>query len=218
MELEMLERRIDIVKYLQGKRLKTSEIASYYDVVPRTICSDLESLRDGIDVLGTNITIRETDDGWYKHYESTIHPIVLAPNLSELLALLTLLDKKSREDFLLGGIYGDIFDSIYTQLTPYAKEKLGDKLQRSEDVEQPRPYSEGQRFSESISYKLMYWYKSGMSLPIEYKDDSGETIKIEARLIEAPKDRTLFIRTEDGEERTIDYEKDLIDWQEPEYR
>jgi predicted DNA-binding transcriptional regulator YafY len=89
---EPFERRIEIIKLLHGRKMRTGELAEHF-VDDRTIRADIDSLRMGMDVLGVKIKIESKHEGSQKHYYiSTVHPIMLALNLSELLALLKLLE------------------------------------------------------------------------------------------------------------------------------
>lgn len=97
--LEPFERRVEILKLLQGKEMRTSEIAENFGVDERTIRTDMQALRDGIDILGIKIKIESKHPGKQKHYyKSTVHPILLALNLSELFALLKLLENAILQD------------------------------------------------------------------------------------------------------------------------
>ena len=89
---EPFERRIEIIKLLHGRKMRTGELAEHF-VDDRTIRADIDSLRMGMDVLGVKIKIESKHEGSQKHcYISAVHPIMLALNLSELLALLKLLE------------------------------------------------------------------------------------------------------------------------------
>ncbi|NLO90346.1 MAG: HTH domain-containing protein [Clostridia bacterium] len=110
-DLEPFERRIEILKLLQGREMRTGEIAEYFDVDERTIRSDIKALRDGMDILG--IKIESKHQGSQKHYyKSTVHPILLALNLSELYALLKLLENAMLKR--KGEIYKHIFQQVYS--------------------------------------------------------------------------------------------------------
>ena len=88
-----LNRRLNILKMLHGKELRTAEITEAYGVDDRTIRTDLETLRDGLEVMGTTVKIVEQRSGHSNlSYKSTVHPIFLALNLSEVFALLKALE------------------------------------------------------------------------------------------------------------------------------
>jgi len=126
---DKLKRRIEILRLLQGKEMRTRDIAEYFGVEERTIRSDIQSLRDGMELLGTKIKIESKHDGNQKqYYKSTVHPIILALNSSELFALLKLLESAALEN--KGDVYKHIFNVVYSQITDYAEKLIADKLQK----------------------------------------------------------------------------------------
>ena len=52
-----LDRRIEILKLLQGKKMRTGEIAEHFGVDERTIQSDLREMRDGLNFFGVKMKI-----------------------------------------------------------------------------------------------------------------------------------------------------------------
>ena len=127
-KLESLERRLEILKLLQDKELRTSEIATHFNVDERTIRKDISALREGMNVFGVKIKIESKHyDGNPKHYyKSTVHPIMMALNLSELFALLKLLEDARKQ--CTGEVYTHIFNIVYNQITDYAEKMIADKL------------------------------------------------------------------------------------------
>ena len=159
---EKHERRIEILKLLQGKEMRISEIAAYFEVDERTIRSDINALRDGLDIFGVKIRIesRHYYEGNPRHrYKSTVHPIMLALNSSELFALLKLLENAKMQ--ITGEVYGHIFDMVYSQITDYAEKLFADKLANKHSKSEVISRLEEQAFDASEDYKLVYWQKSG---------------------------------------------------------
>jgi hypothetical protein len=169
-----LFRQIEIVKLLQGRKMRTSEIAEHFrpgcdDSFIRAIQHDLEALRDGVDVFGFTMRIEEsTESHSTKYYKSTVHPIFLGLNLTELFALLNLLEDHSDEQ-----TYRAIFDSVYSQITDYAVSQLSPKLKDKHTREQgaARNNLDEDRFQSNF----LYLWKSGSAVSITYetKAESG---------------------------------------------
>lgn len=213
-----LERRIEIVKLLQGTELRTGDLANHFGVAEeRTIRADLEALRNGLDVFGTIIQIesKHYDGNPRQYYKSTVHPIMLALNLSELFALLKLLENS--EDYLCSDIYRHIFDCVYSQMTPYAEVHIAGKLKRRyKKADVIRNMPEEEAFRKNRDYQLIYWQKSGRSIEITYLKD-GKPVTANARLkdLQGKKIEAMF---DDGTSLWLDYGDVLIDWSRVEYK
>ncbi|NLC27025.1 MAG: HTH domain-containing protein, partial [Fastidiosipila sp.] len=83
-KLDKTERKIEILKLLHGKEMRTGEIAEHFSLDERTIRTDINKLREGTQILGTTFKIESKHEGSQKHfYKSTVHPILLGLNLSE---------------------------------------------------------------------------------------------------------------------------------------
>ncbi|MDR1396208.1 MAG: hypothetical protein LBJ14_00510 [Desulfarculales bacterium] len=215
--MRKLERRLEILKLLHGKEMKTSEIAEYFEFDDdRTIRTDLQALRTGMTVLGTKIQIEEQRRGHANlSYKSTIHPIFLALNLSELFALLKLLEEAS--EGLHHEVYGRLLDCIRSQITPYAEKRLAGKLKPGHRMVVIRNLPEEEAFQKSNDYKLIFWEKSGNEIPIEIVNDNGKNEIIKARLART-RGNTLELKLSDGTTRTINYNNVIIDWTMVDYK
>lgn len=212
---EPFERRLKIIKLLHGKEMRTGELAEYFDVDERTIRTDVDALREGMDVLGTKVKIESRHAGSQKHYFiSTVHPIVLALNLSELFALLKLFENASMKDG--GEIYKNIFQGIYSQMTDYAESRIAGLLENKYDKTQIINRLEEDAFRHE-DYKLVYWMKSGRYIEISYLDKGNELMKEKARLLDNKGDR-LKIKGEDGKQRFINYNDIIVDWSAVDYK
>ena len=158
-----LNRRLNILKMLHGKELRTAEITEAYGVDDRTIRTDLETLRDGLEVMGTTVKIVEQRSGHSNlSYKSTVHPIFLALNLSEVFALLKALEQAA-QGIMTGDVYRNIFNNVYCQLSDYAKKMLDGKLElgiKSADQKVTNRLEE-EMVDKSEDYKLIYLEKSG---------------------------------------------------------
>ena len=112
------EMKIKLLKYLQQPRGNREKIAEHFNMSSNAINAHLGELQNGCDILGSNVKIcpsRGTNE-----YDSTIHPVFLALNLSEIYTLtvaLKICTKKS----VFTDTANDIADDVYRQLTEYGK-------------------------------------------------------------------------------------------------
>ena len=209
------ERRIEILKLLHGKKMRIGEIAEYFNVDERTIRSDVDELREGLNILGSVFKIESKHEGSQHHfYQSTVHPLVLGLNLSELLMLLKLLEEKS--EAAGGEVYQNIFDSIYSQLTDYAEKILKPNLKKSYVRRQVMNVLEEEAFKKSIDYKLVFWNKSGKYIEISYLDENDQLVTADVKLIDV-KNNKLKIEERGCQSRWIDYGDIAVDWSKVEY-
>jgi len=210
------KRRIEIVKYLQDKNLSTGQLAEYFDVDDRTIRSDVDALRMGYEFLGTILKIESKHEGSQKHfYKSTVHPIFLGMNLSELYMLLTLLEGHANGPG--GEVYENILQNIYNQLTDYAESRLAPRLKNKYEKEISANYNEKEAFHASIDYKLMFWAKSGNFIEVSFINENKRVIDKKLRLNGIEKS-SLKVMDEDGNEFYVDYGDVMIDWSKVKYK
>jgi hypothetical protein len=212
---EPFERRIEIIKLLHGKKMRTGELAEHFGVDDRTIRADIDSLRIGMDVLGVKIRIESKHEGSQKHYYiSTVHPIIMALNLSELFALLKLLENASSKNG--GDVYKNIFQGIYSQMTDYAESRIAGLLKNKYDKTEIINTLEEEAFRHK-DYKLIFWLKSGRFIEISYLDEDNKPFNEKLKLLDFDGDM-LKVAGEDGKQRLIDYNDIVIDWSAVEYK
>jgi len=208
--LEPFARKVEILKLLQGREMRTSEIAEYFGGDERTIRTDMQALRDGIDIFGIKIKIESKHPGKQKHfYKSTVHPIFLALNLSELFALLKLLENAILQD--RGEIYKHIFDQVYSQITDYAEGLIANKLKNKYKKTKNSNLLE----EEAIKHKdimLVYWVKSGRFIEISYRNKDGVLVNEEVSLIDIRENNEIIVRNKQGNKYSINYNDVVIDW------
>jgi predicted DNA-binding transcriptional regulator YafY len=215
-KLEPIERRIEILKLLQGREMRTGEIAEYFDVDERTIRSDIQALRDGMDILGVKIRIESKHEGTQKHYyKSTVHPIMLALNLSELYALLKLLENAMLQS--RGEVYKHIFEQVYSQITDYAEGLIADKLKNKYAKTEISNLLEEEAFRHK-DIKLVYWAKSGRLIEISYRNKDGVPVNEEVRLIDIRENNEIVVRDKQGNEYSVNYNDVVIDWTSVDYK
>lgn len=213
--LDKIERQIEILKLLHGKKMRTGEIAEYFGVDDRTIRSDVDELRRGVNILGSVFRIESKHEGSQRHYyRSTVHPLILGLNLSELFMLLKLLEEKS--EGAGGEVYQNIFDSIYGQLTDYAEKIITPNLAKSHMKGDVTNILEESAFARSEDYRLVFWSKSGKLIEISYFDENGSIITTDVRLVDL-KDNRLKIEERGCQSRWVDYGDIVVDWSKVEY-
>lgn len=214
--LEPFERKVEILKLLQGREMRTSEIAEYFGVDERTIRTDMQDLRDGIDIFGIKIKIESKHPGEQKHYyKSTVHPILLALNLSELFALLKLLENAILQD--RGEIYKHIFEQIYSQITDYAEGLIANKLKN----EHKKTKNSNLLETEAIKNKdimLVYLEKSGRFIEISYSNKDGVLVNEEVSLIDIRENNEIIVRNKQGNKYSMNYNDVVVDWTSIDYK
>ena len=117
------ERQLEIAKYLHTERT-TSEIQEHFNIDARTVRSDLQELEEGITIMGSTIGIRKEKKGRRYYYRTTMHPVFLPLNLTEVYALSVYLNRIIRGNDPNAQIIRNISNRIKGQLSPYAFQKL----------------------------------------------------------------------------------------------
>lgn len=117
------ERQLEIAKYLHVPRTP-GEIQEHFDINERTMRKDLSMLEDGITVMGSTVKIKKERKGRRYYYSTTMHPVFLPLNLTEVYALTVYLDHAIRQNDPNAEIIRDISERIKSQLSDYAFEKL----------------------------------------------------------------------------------------------
>ena len=121
------ERTPQIIKLIQNNPMRIDDLAEYFHVDSRTIRRNLEFIEEGmLDIdSDTNfsvirnkgvVSIVSTDK-----YKTTMHPITLNLNLTELYTLLIDVAERERYNKFSGQVYDLIMRRIYSQLSDYAK-------------------------------------------------------------------------------------------------
>ena len=176
-------RRIEILKYLHEHHT-TREIASHFGVSPDTITADLNAIREGFDFFGTTLLINDESTGRErrKHYRSNVHPVLLALNSTEIIALTVKLMQMAEKEEMTD-LFDPIIYKIYAQLSDYAKEVLvkaadpgfSEKVHEEKGAfrnEEEWIMDDGQR-REAYSSKMTYLLKSGSKCDFVIRTESG---------------------------------------------
>lgn len=167
------ERQLDLLKAIHELQTKDN-LANQYAISGKTLGQDLSELEMGKSFLGQNIRIDRLE-GKEICYISSVHPIFMARNLSEIFSLTIGLMELGKNIFM-EQTYTHIAHTIYNQLSPYAQklikargEELGIRFnedKRYKSYQQEKEYKE--RHKENA---LLYAVKSGEKCKITYEAD-----------------------------------------------
>ena len=182
------ERQLEIAKYLHTERT-TSEIQEHFNIDARTVRSDLQELEEGITIMGTTVQISKEKKGRRYYYRTTLHPVFLPLNLTEVYALTVYLNRAIQDHDPNAMIIRDISNRIKGQLSPYAFQKLFPD-EEMESVE--NRYVDDEDLAHRREGIIMYLMKSRRHCRFLWKDReyTGWITWI---------DGEYRIRTEDGE-------------------
>ena len=91
------ERQLEIAKFLHKPRTAT-EIEKRFDITRETRKKDLQALDEGIEVLGEYIGLEKIREGRKTYYKTSVHPVFLPLNLTEVYALTKYLPELLQRD------------------------------------------------------------------------------------------------------------------------
>lgn len=121
------ERQMYILKYFQKKSRTMSSLQDKLWVSSRTLEDDLQVLRnygdEPVRLLQQEITVPLLRDDGEIGFKSTAHPILLVPNLTQVMIQLEGL-RAMCENPLYKGYAHALAENIWSQLTDYAKDRL----------------------------------------------------------------------------------------------
>lgn len=215
---EKYERMIKILKYLHEGSKTQEEIAEHFDISTTSVKDDLRELQNG-DYSFFDYKMQIDLNRKTNTYDSTIHPIFLPLNLSEVYALtvgLKLIGK--------GTAFNDIFDyiseSIYNQLSEYGQKRIFDKAKEFSinfcnainKEYRYEPDNPDKHLKQNRAQMIAYYLKSGSLCEIEYDSVSGIKIIIgKLSYIKSNKNnynfKKILITSEKQEETEIDLSK-----------
>ena len=207
-------RRIEILKYLHEHHT-TREIASHFGVSPDTITADLNAIREGFDFFGTTLRVSDESIGRErrKYYRSNVHPVLLALNSTEVLALTTKLMQIAEEEGMTD-LYNPIIDKIYAQLSGYAKEVLinaidpefSGKVSKVEEAfrNEEEWIMDDRQCKEAYSSNMEHLYKSGSKCDFVLNTESGIRILEDGKVVSCEGiDRYIIAWSNHGEYELI---------------
>lgn len=188
------ERLVDLLKTLNEGMTK-QELMDHYAISRKPLERDIDELIMGTKILGQRVKIRDiqrvktNDDNRGKYelaYQSTIHPIFIPLNLSEVYYLIMGLKFLSKEHGEFASeTYDYLANRVYCQLSDYAKKKI--KRKGMEIGIQFPSEDEFERYNGSMDEEkmaarnkesnLMYLWKAGVKCTIHLNNDDMEVIK-----------------------------------------
>lgn len=160
------ERQLEIAKFLHTEHT-TSEIQEHFDIDARTVRSDLQELEEGITVMGATIQIQKEKKGRRFFYRTTLHPVFLPLNLTEVYALTVYLGRAINKQDPNAQIIHNISDRIKSQLSPYA---LGRLFPEEDTGPVKNNYVDDEDLARQRSGIIMYLMKSGQPCRFIWED------------------------------------------------
>ncbi len=184
--LNPYERLVDLLKVLQEGKTR-EELREHYSISNNPLRKDMDALIYGTKILGQKVKIRNIQEENRKiTYQSTVHPIFLPLNLTEVYQMtvgLKLLERS--QNTIMGETLSYIADNIFCQLSEYAREVI-----RRKGIDQGICFPEENNFhlfngsrdeetvaTQSIDNALSYAWKSGALCTIILKNKDSEPIQ-----------------------------------------
>ena len=131
-QLTSLERQLSIAKdmhdFNKARDFDRQEVAEKYLVSEKTIENDMKALREGISVMDQEIRLSDVQLRNRKVTAiSTMHPLFLAQNLTQIICMLEGL-RRMEDDWALQSYARNTAVSIWCQLSDYARERISGTL------------------------------------------------------------------------------------------
>lgn len=161
------ERQLEIAKFLHNPHTP-KEIQEKFDIDERTARNDLQELEDGITVLGSTIKIEKEKKGRSYYYKTTLHPVFLPLNLTEVYALTVYLDRVIGYSDPNAKMIRDISERIKLQLSDYAYERLYPDDERQYVKNR---YVNDERLARQREGIYMYLMKSGQKCKFIWNEE-----------------------------------------------
>lgn len=162
------ERQLEIAKFLHEPK-SPSEIQEKFDIDERTMRKDLQELEEGITVLGSTIKIEKDKKGRKYYYKTTLHPVFLPLNLTEVYAMTVYLDKVVARNDVNATLLQNIAQRIKNQLSDYAYDKLFPDEKRYLFANN---YMNDEILAMQREGILMYLMKSGVTCKFTWNKES----------------------------------------------
>jgi len=179
------ERQVDLLKTLNSGKTKV-ELEQYYSLSKKPLEKDIDELVMGTRILGQKVKIRDIRrDHKAITYQSTIHPVFMPLNLTEVYYLTVGLKMLSSEhETIMGQTLENISNRVYCQLSDSARKKI-DKKAREADVSFPYEeeferynvcWDEEEMARDNLRSTLAYIWKAGIQCTIHLKNEVMEVI------------------------------------------
>lgn len=161
------ERQLEIAKYLHEPR-SIDEIKDKFGINVRTARQDLSALEEGITVLSSTIKIKKEKKGRSYFYRTTLHPVFLPLNLTEVYAMTVYLNQAVGSSDPNAQMIQDISERIKAQLSDYAYNKLFPESTRKKS---DNNYINDENFAKQRKNIYMYLMKSGQRCKFFWKGE-----------------------------------------------
>lgn len=161
------ERQLEIAKFLHTPK-SIEEIEEKFCIDPRTRQADLKALEEGISVLGSTIKIKKVKKGRRFYYKTTLHPVFLPLNLTEVYAMTKYLDNTIKDNDPNAAIIRNISNRIKAQLSDYAYSKVFPDQERENWI---NSYVNDESLAHQREGIRCYLMKSGQSCRFIYNNN-----------------------------------------------
>ena len=151
-----LERQLAIAKFLHEPKTP-EEIERHFGISDETRKKDMRALEDGIEFLGSSISITKVRKDGKDGYRSTMHPVFLPLNLTEVYAMTVYLEDVLDPKDINTEVIRNVIGRIKSQLSDYALECLS--LDRGGDYPENR-YLDDESLAKQREGIRMYLMKS----------------------------------------------------------
>lgn len=177
--MDSFERKIDLLKTLNENKTK-AELMEHYNIGSNPLLKDINELIDGTTLLGQKVKIRDIQKEKGKIiYQSTIHPIFMPLNLTEVYFLIVGLKSLSKEhESFSSRIYDNLANRIYSQLSEYARKKIYSKCKQmgmsfpyDDELEEFSESMDEEKMAKIVDNTLAYLWKAGAKCNIYMKND-----------------------------------------------
>lgn len=226
-QLTSLERQLSIAKdmhdFNKARNFDRNEVAQKYMVSEKTVENDMKALREGISVMDQRIVLSEIQLRNRKVTAvSTMHPIFLAQNLTQVICILEGLHSME-QSWIMASYARNTSVSIWRQLSDYARKRITGTLVDlmeldagwyesldEETATRPAVMFYNEKESSDRFGLLMYAMKGSLPCSICYvsEDDSFNEI---TGIITGIHDTTVCIRSESEENEKKIEKKRILD-------
>jgi len=179
------ERLVDLLKTLNGGMTK-KQLEEHYSISRKTLEKDIDKLVMGTRIFGQKVRIRDIEREKGKiTYQSSIHPVFLPLNLTEVYYLTVFLRQLSNsKDTFMSSIFRDLANRIYCQLSEYARHKIdkkglqaGIEFPEAEDFELYNGSEDEEKMArKSKESTLTYLWKAGATCTIHLNNENMDIL------------------------------------------
>ncbi len=160
-------RRLALAKFLHNNPT-LQQIQEEFNMSERTAEYDIDALRNGININGVEIKLDIVNRNKKYYCSSTIHPIFLPLNLTEVYALSKYLPTVLKNNNINNEVLNDLFKKINCQLSDYALDRL--ELEKKEFKVSFK--EEAELYKKDRQYRILYACKSGCECVLLLEDKS----------------------------------------------